>query len=377
MALYNREDHFHFWEEKVRNEQEIYKNFEVSEEDYAIEKIYLTDDEIIEFNRICEEEGLDLKVLPLSQFTERYLEVDDDIIDEEIDIFSQTFIDKAKEDEEKQNNSLNSNQHNFNLDYKIKYVNEYIGKKQKKNITESDYEDKSDEKHSDYEENSKHSQKSPENMDEINKMEIEQPIETKKRDIQKILNKNKNKSNKIIEDEEDVKYNIKKKKNEKKEETNDNFFKYFGKIRNSSIDQQNEIKRKKDLIDKILENSQYLTKEQLNEISQNNHIKIVGHQLSIYDLKQKRENQLNDILVNINYNSKFGKLEPNRENIRNILNKEEMERKKYERALERKRQKEEKMRNKQLMNNNEQNNNENKMEEEDESESSIDDNSLN
>lgn len=368
--MYNNADQFRFYDEKVKKEEKELESFPSKPEDYNMPMIYLTEDEIKEFNEICEKENLDLKVCPLSQFTNRE-QLDDETIAKEIKLMAQTFKGKNKEVKEPEpENKKGENKNKVNLDYKIKYVNEYIGKKQMKK-TPDQQDDKEDEKNSEHEKNSDSSSDSSKS-DEIYKNEDGKYVQNKKKDIKRNINKGKNKKRKIIEDEEEEKVeklNLKKKKPEK---LNDNFFKYFEKIKTSSQQTQNEEKRTQELISEILEKSQYLTEEGLAELSKQKHIRILGRQLSISDLHQKKPAQLEDILVNIEYNSRFIKLEPNRGvNIRNIINKEELEKRNYEKAEQKRRLKEEIMKNK-YNKDNEQNNGEKKMSEEDQSESSYD-----
>ena len=371
--MYNNIDHFRFFEEKIKNEEEELDPYPLNPEDYNMPMIYLTDEEIKEFNQICEKENIDLKVCPLSQFTDRYPELEDDIIAKEIKIMSQTFKNKVKEDKE-QKDLMEENQCNANLDYKMKYVNDYIGKKQKKTNIDPEG-NRPNEKCKENQDNSDDGSDSSIN-DEIYKNESGQYKQNKKKNSNKKANNAKNKKKKIIEDEEDEKEEKKSNIEKEKDIMRNNFFKYFERIKTSSQHQQNEEKRIKEFIDKIMIKSQYLTQDALNDISKNKHIKIIGHQLSIHDLKQKSIFQLEDILVNIEINVEFNKLEPKRgNNIRDLLNKEETERKNLEKALEKKRLKEEMMKNRAIKGS-EKNNGENKHNDEDQSESSYDDKSL-
>lgn len=366
--MYNNADQFRFYEEKVKKEEQELESFPSKPEDYNMPMIYLTEDEIKEFNEICQKENLDLKVCPLSQFTNRE-KLDDETMIKEVKLMAQTFKGKNKEVKEPENPKV-ENQNKVNLNYKIKYVNEYIGKKQMKK-TQDHEDDKKDEKHSEHEKNSRSSSSDSSKSDEIYKNEDGKYVQNKKKN--RNINKGKNKKKKIIEDEEDEKEEKLSLKKKKPEKINDNFFKYFERIKTSSQHTQNEEKRSKELISEILNKSQYLTEEALIELSKQKHIRILGHQLSISDLHQKKQAQLEDILVNIEYNSRFIKLDPNRgSNIRNILNKEELEKRNYEKAEQKRRIKEEIMRNKQNKDN-EQNSGEKKMSEEDQSESSYDD----
>ena len=113
----------------------------------------------------------------------------------------------------------------------------------------------------------------------------------------------------------------------------------------------------------------------LKEIADSKHIRLIGDELSIDQLKKLSRNQLENLLTNIVINSNFGKLDPYRkDNIKKMRNKEELEKKSRERVIMKKTMKEEKKKNESLNKKNINNNsNEGKKDDDDfESESSYD-----
>jgi hypothetical protein len=169
----------------------------------------------------------------------------------------------------------------------------------------------------------------------------------------------------------------KKRKTDKNEDINHKFNFHFKKILEAGKQSKEDEQGKTILINEIQEKSQYLTLEGLKEYAKNKHIKVIGDELSISDLKQKNINQLSSILNDININTNINKLDINRkENIRAMRNKEEREKKNNEKNLKKKQLKEEKKKI-ELINNTQNNKNnhiQNKMESDDEkSESSYDD----
>ena len=120
-----------------------------------------------------------------------------------------------------------------------------------------------------------------------------------------------------------------------------------------------------------------MTKEGLTDLSIKNNVRLVGDQFSVDVLGKKNNNQLENLLVNIVTNSSLYKLEPNRkDNIKTIKNKEEWERKSYEKTLKKKMMIEENKK-KQIYNNKYNEKEEKKMSDESQSEMSYDDDSLN
>ena len=101
-------------QKKVEEEDEKYKNFRINGENYNFPHIYLTDEEINDFNEECKRCGIDLKVVPLSDYMNFNLAEN-----EEVDIESNMKI---------INNLCISDSSNYinkpeeNLDYKISHI---------------------------------------------------------------------------------------------------------------------------------------------------------------------------------------------------------------------------------------------------------------
>lgn len=374
--MYNIEEEFAKYQEKVEKENKKYENYEITAENFNFPHIYLTDEEIKEFNAECKKAKIDLKVIPLSEYMDiSSVERDDRDINEDMKFLDNCFIQKDEFEEEKKEEEKNIN-NNINFENIIKNVNEYIGKKQKRVINDDSDESEASNDRSSF---------SFKSSIELNKNKLKKEKEHKNN---KYKNKSQNHPKKIVNDE---KY-IKKKKNinnNKKEGNNKNnekniIDKYFKKLIDTSEYEQNIPKRGNELVEEIQEKSQNLTKEGLQDMAKNRHIRLVGDEFKIDDLKKMSVNKLESLLNDININSDINKLEPNRkDNIKTIRNKEERERRSKERILKKKMMKEEKKKIESL-NNNEQNksnnNNEQNMDkdsDDDKSESSYDDDSLN
>ena len=126
-----------------------------------------------------------------------------------------------------------------------------------------------------------------------------------------------------------------------------------------------------------------MTPEGLKEYAKLKHIKIIDNQFSLYELKQKRINQLDAILSDININTGLiNKLVYKlKDNIKTIRNKEKKEKKNNEKKMKKKKMKENKKNSENKNpNNNNINNNDNsnqKMDSDDDnSEDSYDDDGL-
>ena len=361
------QDNFAKFQEKVDREDEIYENFRIGAEDYNFPHIYLTDEEIIEFNEECKRAGIDLKVVPLSEYMNisggKYEEHN---IESDIEILNNSFIEKKEDDEEeKTNEEKKSRSGSLNYD-KIGYDKKYIGKKHKRKVIETDEEDnKKDEKNSNFDEKSLKSFKS---SIDFNKNKYEDSKLNKDRNNNK--NKNKNKKQQKDKKKNPPKKSIEKEKNEKKNKKNpknhninDNFNNFFKRIKETSSTYKDRDKKIEKLIKDILEKSQYLTKDGLKEIADFMHIRLIGDELSINQLKKLSHNQLENLLINIEINTDINKLDPNRkDNIKKMRNKEELERKSRERIQQKKIMKDEKKKKESLnkKNNNNYNDNSNK-----------------
>jgi hypothetical protein len=373
--MYNTEEEFAKFQEKVEKEEKKYENYTITAENFTFPHIYLTDEEIIEFNEECKKSKIDLKVVPLSEYMNvSTLDKDDRDINDDMKFLDSCFIPKAEYEEEKKEEEININKNKkMSLDNIIKDVNEFIGKKQKRIINdESDVSDASKDnsifsfKSSiDLSKKKLNSEKEKDNekgnKDNKDKKDNKNNKENKKNKDNKDNNKNKNKSQnkqKKVPNEE----NKKKKIIPKKEENNKNIIdKYFKKLIDTSEYEQTLETRKSELINEILEKSQNLTKEGLCELAKLKRISIIGDEFKINDLKQKTVNQLESLLDDIIFNCSINKLEPIRkDDIKTLRNKEEKERererKSKERILKRKKMEEERKKSESSNKNNSQNN---------------------
>ena len=313
----NNIEKFYKFTLKTEKEDEKYENFNITAENFKFPYIYLTEEEIIEFNEECEKSGLDLRVSPLSDYMKySFPNKGKPIINDNMKIINNAFLQRINDYEE--------DKKNLNIDYKYKYVNEFIGKKHRKYDSDDDSNDKNNDKRSSF------SNKSNIN---INRIKLE------KLKLDKAKRKGKSQNVKIKVDEE---RNIKNKKNKKKQQKKDNcdinmMNKLFAKIKDSAVQKRNEIEIKRQLIKEILEISHNLTKEGLKDLSIKYNIRLVGDQFSVDALGKKNNNQLKNVLFDIKTNSRLYKLESNRkDSIKTIKNKEEWERKSYEKALKKK-----------------------------------------
>ena len=91
------QENFIKFQEKVDKEEEIYENFRISAEDYNFPHIYLTDKEIIEFNEECKRAGIDLKVVPLSEYMNiSGGRIEEHNIESDIELLNNSFIEKKR-----------------------------------------------------------------------------------------------------------------------------------------------------------------------------------------------------------------------------------------------------------------------------------------
>jgi len=346
-------------EKQILEEEEKYENTEVSTENYNFPYIFLTEKEIKEFNEECLKSDIDLKVVSLTE----YMNISEGEKDEQDIDFVMNLLGKSfKEIRKKKNVSKDKARINkMNINDIMNNVNNYIEKKQKKIINDDDEDDKSS-----------LSFVSANNIPKVSKKEKSD----KNKEKVEVKNNDKN-DNEIPENKKAHKKIKKKKKTEKNEDINHKFNLHFKKILEAGKQSKEDEQGKDLLINEIQEKSQYLTLEGLKEYAKNKHIKVIGDEFSLHDLKQKNINQLSSILNDININTDINKLDINRkENIRTMRNKEEREKKNNEKNMKKKQMKEEKKK-VELINNTQSNNNnniQNKMESEDEkSESSYDD----
>ena len=341
--MFDANEEFKKLNERVKHEEEKYLNAEVTVENYKFPHIYLTEEEIEEFNRESDKHGLDIKVVPLSTYMnlnspDKSYNVDDE---DEIDI------------EEKERNIEKFMDFLGKSYYKKEEKNEnkYIGKKRNK-ILEDDSEQEESNISSFKSKSYMRSRKiikNKENKEEDDKSEKSNLSEYNKRDIDIEEEKEIEKSNdkKYIEDKGNKKKKklIKKKKNNRKTaEISEKFDNYFRKIKETRQKQIDDEKRKIPLIKEIIEKSQNLTQEVLREVAKVNHVSLIDDStLSQNDLNKKDTNQLDRILVDININSNVLKLNSGgKENIKKMKDRIEREKKAREDQILNKRLKEQK-----------------------------------
>ena len=341
--MFDANEEFKKLNERVKHEEEKYLNAEVTVENYKFPHIYLTEEEIEEFNRESDKHGLDIKVVPLSTYMnlnspDKSYNVDDE---DEID------IEEKERNIEKFLDFLGKNYYKK----EEKNENKYIGKKRNK-ILEDDSEQEESNISSFKSKSYMRSRKiikNKENKEEDDKSEKSNLSEYNKRDIDIEEEKEIEKSNdkKYIEDKGNKKKKklIKKKKNNRKTaEISEKFDNYFRKIKETRQKQIDDERRKIPLIKEIIEKSQNLTQEVLREVAKVNHVSLIDDStLSQNDLNKKDTNQLDRILVDININSNVLKLNSGgKENIKKMKDRIEREKKAREDQILNKRLKEQK-----------------------------------
>ena len=345
--MFDADDEFEKLNQRVKHEEEKYLNAEVTVENYKFPHIYLTDEEIEEFNRESDKNGLDIKVVPLSTYMnlnspDKTFNVDED---DEID------IEEKEKNIEKFMNFLGKNYIKREEKNEEKNENKFIGKKRNKILDDESEQEESNIssfksksyvrsrkiiKNNGNKEEDEKSEKS--NLSEFNKkdIDIEEEKEEEKSNDKKHNEKNGNKNKKKI---------IKKKKNNKKSnEIAENFDNYFRKIRETRQKQIDDENRRDALIREIMEKSQNLTQEGLREVAKINRVSLIDdNTLSEHDLTLKLTNQLDRILVDININSNVLKLNGGgKENIKKMKDRMEREKKAREEQILNKRLKEQK-----------------------------------
>ena len=232
--MYNIDEEFAKYQEKVEKENKKYEKCEISADNFTFPHIFLTDEEIIEFNAECKRSKIDLQVIPLSEYMNiSLIDKEERDINEDMKFIDNCYIPKKedyeeekKEEDHKTINKKNINNEKMNLGDIIKNVNEYIGKKQKRIINDDyDESDVSDEK----------SQKtifSFKSSIEFSKNKLKKEKEKEKekekdnkdmKNTNKNKNKNKNKSrDRLKKAEKDDKNHKKKKIVPKKDENSNN-----------------------------------------------------------------------------------------------------------------------------------------------------------
>lgn len=320
--------------QQVKMEEERYLNAEVTIENYKFPHIYLTEEEIEQFNKDCEKYGYDIKAVPLVEYMnlnssdKSYKLNEDDEIDMEE---KEKNVDKFMEHLGKNFQSKKEEENKDNKDNR-----KILGKKRK--ILDDSFEEEKSLKSS---MKSKSIVSSRSRKSEIS--EKSNLTENNIENIDKSTNIEEEKNNDKIIKEKINKKKFKKKKKIKKS-TNDlseNFDNYFKKIKETRKKQEDDENRKSDLIKKIMETSQLLTRDVLNDVAKVNHFTLLDNNSTIreLDLENKDVNQLDRILVDININSKLLKLNPeNQANIKKMKTRQEMEQKAKEEHDQRKMQ---------------------------------------
>ena len=343
-SLANFED----FNDKAHLEDKKFDDAQITATDYNFPHIYLTDEEIKEFNEECRKAGIDLKVVPLFD----YMNSNEDNF--KFDAFkkakyiSNSFINKPNNENEKENNnSLDNLDINFNNpDNKKNEEKKYLNKKRKKVINDS--EGPKEENKSAGNKNNTDDDKSM-SFFSFNNSDINKDKNMKKNDKNKSKNQpnEKKKTGTTVKISKKSQNNIGKNNKEKeknKKNLNNQFNNWFHRIKETSAENVNEDVEKERVINEIMKISQNLTKDGLEEMANIRHIKLVGDQFKIGDLNKRTSKQLKNILGDININTNLKMLDKDKKKtIKNIRNKEEMTRKKsQERAIKKKKKEEEK-----------------------------------
>ena len=344
--MFNADDEFEKLNQQVKMEEEKYLNAEVTIENYKFPHIYLTEEEIEQFNKECDHYGFDIKVVPLSTYMnlnspdKSYnLNEDDDIDMEQKEKNIDKFMNYLGKNYQKKED---------NKEKEKEKENKFIGKKRNK-ILEDD---------SEQEDSNISSYKSKSHIGK--RIKKNEKIEEDENSEKSNLSVNNKRKKKIIDDEEEIgsgkkenedkgnkkkKNLIKKKKNMKKSnEISEKFDNYFRKIKETRQKQIDDENRRGALIREIMEKSQNLTQEGLREVAKINRVSLIDdNTLSEHDLTLKLTNQLDRILVDININSNVLKLNSGgKENIKKMKDRIEREKKAREDQILNKRLKEQK-----------------------------------
>ena len=353
MSNYNIDEEFEEYDKKIKEEEKIYKNTEVKPENYNFPYIHLTDEEIIEFNEECKKSNIDLKVVPLSEYMNISSgEIEEQEIDNVMELIGRT-LKSRKVEEEKENESNNK----MEIKDIMKNVNKLIGKKRRGKVICDEDEDNEENFQDDKSLNSFISANTIIDRNRIKKdnKKGKGKSKSKLKDSKKRNNnKNKNDSFDDYKDEDNFskdddsgnkpKKLYKRKKIQSPGDLSGTCQHIFKRIIEAGKQSTEDEKRKEKIIEEIQEKTQLLTPEGLKEYAKLKHIKIIDNQFSIYELKQKSNNQLDAILSDIDINGGLiNKLDVNRkDNIKTIRNKEEREKKKNEKNMKKKKMKENK-----------------------------------
>ena len=386
MSNYNIDEEFEEYDKKIKEEEKINKITEVKPENYNIPFIHLTDEEIIEFNEECKKLNIDLKVVKLSEYENISSgEIEGQYTENVVDLIGKTSKTK-KVEEEKEIESNNK------MDEKdiLRDVNKLVGKKRRGKVICDEDEDNEGNFHDNKSLSSFISTNTVINKNRENKDNKKGKVESKdKLKDNKKRNNNKNKDDSFddYKDDDSGYKSIKIYKNRETQSPGDlrsNFLLFFKKILEEGNHTTEDEKRRDKIIEEIQEKSQLLTPEGLKEYAKLKHIKIIDNQFSLYELKQKRINQLDAILSDININTGLiNKLVYKlKDNIKTIRNKEEKEKKNNEKKMKKKKMKENKKNsenknpNNNNINNNDNSNQKMDSDDDDNSEDSYDDDGL-
>ena len=346
--MYSTDQRFEKIKEKAQNEDKLFENCQVTANNYNFPHIYLSDEEIQEFNDECKKAGLDLKVVPLYDYMNSSQDKLELNFSKKAKILSDCFINipnNEVEEEEKKSSFMNEFSINFDSDdNKKEPEKKYLNKKRNKILNDS--ENSMEENKSIENRNNSNDDQSMSSFSITNSNKNRTKINKKKeKNNSKNPANNRKKTVTTVKMPKKSKNNFGKDNKEKKDkmDINNNMNNWFKRIKETSAECQNEEINKQKIIEEIMKRSENLTKDGLKEMANNKHIKLVGDQFKITDLKGKTLPQLKGILQDIKINSDIIMLDNDRKNvIKNIRNKEEMQRKSQERALKKKQKEEEK-----------------------------------
>ena len=329
--MYNIEKEFDLLEKKIKENENSYKNAINFTQENNVPYILLTEEEIMEFNENCQNSGIDLKVVTLDENNQNCLEYYLQFNEEESEEENEQNEQNEQSDVKKEDNLITDNPNN------------YLGIKRNKSFNKE--KDDSDE------------DEGGDKNEEFKQLERSFSFNDK---FEKRKEKPKNKKDK------------QKKKGKKSRGIKDIFNNpIFKRISEESRYNKEENEIRKKVIKEIQEKSQDLPKGLLQEYLDKQKIRMFwGYELSRNDLEKKKTNQLENILNDINLNSKFYKLNINREpNIRSLKMKEEREKREEENRLKKEIKEKEKIEQNSIININ---NDQNKESDSEDSESSYD-----
>ena len=288
-------------EESAHKYEEKYEKFQISpisSEKMNFPTFYLTRDEIVEYNEEFKKSGIDLKVVPMSEYLSlnksQGNSTDPDTVIEKFGNSIFNFDEEKEEDQKYKEDDLPGNDKPNIKEFR--YANkEYLGKKKKRESNES----------KEYIKSSENKKISSFNI-EINKNQIKWDDikkEMKKRNLcQKIKMPKKKKKEKK---QNDI--------NAKKKEINLDFSNIFRKLKETCEYNKNEEKRCKEVIQEIEEQCKNLTENGLIQMANDKKIRRIGNEFSIDELRKKNLNFLENLLCDIKQNSEvFDKLDQKR-----------------------------------------------------------------